>query len=83
MKQLSGAPLYGRLLALPTNNRLGWKGLSGANTVAYHLRRKKSFITWAPGANLKTFSLIICDELECLSLTSLKADLDFRFQRLI
>ncbi len=25
MKHLSGAPLYGRLLALPTNIRLGWK----------------------------------------------------------
>ncbi len=25
MKHLSGAPFYGRLLALPTNIRLGWK----------------------------------------------------------
>jgi hypothetical protein len=26
VKYLSGAPLYGRFLALPTNNKLGWKG---------------------------------------------------------
>jgi hypothetical protein len=32
VKHLSGAPLKGRLLALPTNNRLGWKGLPGENT---------------------------------------------------
>jgi hypothetical protein len=33
MKHLSGAPLYGRLLALPTNIRLGWKGSPGTNTL--------------------------------------------------
>jgi hypothetical protein len=32
------APLLGRLLALPTNTRLGWKGLHGTNTL-YILRR--------------------------------------------
>jgi hypothetical protein len=32
---MSGAPLLGRLLALPTNIRLGWKGLSGTNTLTY------------------------------------------------
>ncbi len=26
IKNPSGAPPYGKLLALPTNNRLGWKG---------------------------------------------------------
>jgi hypothetical protein len=26
---------FGRLLALPSNIRLGWKGLPGTNTVAY------------------------------------------------
>jgi len=31
VKHLSGAPLYGRPL-VPTNNRLGWKGLPGKNT---------------------------------------------------
>ncbi len=30
------APLWGRLLALPTNITLGWKGLSGINTQAYY-----------------------------------------------
>jgi len=35
VKHLSGAPLEGRLLALPTNNRLGWKDLPGANTLAH------------------------------------------------
>ncbi len=29
MKNLSGGPFWGRLLALPTNNRLGWKRLPG------------------------------------------------------
>ncbi len=33
---LSGAPLYGKLLALPANIRLGWKGLPGTNTQAYY-----------------------------------------------
>ncbi len=36
MKNLSGAPLLGRLLALPTNTRIGLKGLSGTNTLAYY-----------------------------------------------
>ena len=48
MKHLSDAPLLGRLLALPTNNRLGWKGLIGVNTLAYYKKltyRLKSFIT--------------------------------------
>ena len=36
MTHLSGAHLLGRLLALPTNNRLGWKGLPGANTITYY-----------------------------------------------
>ncbi len=29
-------PLKGRLLAVPTNNRLGWKCLLGANTLAFY-----------------------------------------------
>jgi hypothetical protein len=33
---LSGAPHEGRLLALPANIRLGWKGLPGINTLAYY-----------------------------------------------
>jgi hypothetical protein len=31
----SGAPLYGRLLALLANIRISWKGLKGTNTLAY------------------------------------------------
>ncbi len=31
VKFFSGTPLLGRLLALPTNIRLGWKDLSGTN----------------------------------------------------
>ena len=52
MKHLSGAPLYGRLLASPTNTRLGWKGLPGINTLAYYenslITPAKSFIVQAP-----------------------------------
>jgi hypothetical protein len=33
---LSDAPLLGRLLALPTNIRLEWKGLPGTNTAVYY-----------------------------------------------
>jgi len=36
VKHLSGAPLKGRFLSLPSNNRLGWKGLPGANTLAHY-----------------------------------------------
>ncbi len=36
LKHLSGAPYYGRFTALPTNIRLGWKGLAGTNSVAYY-----------------------------------------------
>ncbi len=31
----SGAPLYGKLLALPTNIRLEWKDLPESRTLAY------------------------------------------------
>jgi hypothetical protein len=52
VKHFSGAPLYGRLLALPTNIRLGWKGLPETNALAYYekaqLTAVKSFITLAP-----------------------------------
>jgi hypothetical protein len=36
MKHLSGAPLLGRLLPLPTNISLGWKGWQRTNTLAYY-----------------------------------------------
>ncbi len=44
--------LLGQTPALPTNIRLGWKGLSGTNTLAYYEKPKitciKSFIILAP-----------------------------------
>jgi hypothetical protein len=44
-------------LALPTNIRLGWKGLPGTNTLAYYenseITTVKSFIVKATGANVK------------------------------
>ncbi len=36
VKHLSGAPLKGRLLASPTNIRLGWISLPRTNTLAYY-----------------------------------------------
>ncbi len=35
MKDLSSAPLFGRLLTLPTNIRVGQNRLPGRNTLAY------------------------------------------------
>ncbi len=53
LKHLSSALLYDRLLALPTNIRLGWKGLTGTKTLAHYEKSQrtavKSFITLAPG----------------------------------
>ncbi len=36
VKHLSGVPLQGRFLALPTNTKPGWKGLPGTSTIAYY-----------------------------------------------
>ncbi len=53
MKYLSGAPFYRRLLALPANIKLGWKGLPLANVLAFYekssLTAIKSFITLSTG----------------------------------
>ncbi len=58
---LQYAPLLGRLLASPTNIRLGWKGLPGTNTLAYYenlqIMAVKSFILRAPGLRLTNLSL--------------------------
>jgi hypothetical protein len=47
------APLQGRLLALPTNIRLGWKGLPGTNTLAFYehllITDINIFMTLGPG----------------------------------
>jgi hypothetical protein len=45
------------------NNRLGWKGFLGTNTLAYYenlqIMDKKCFITFAPGVNVtKTFLFV-------------------------
>jgi hypothetical protein len=49
--------LVGRLLALPANIRLGWKGFTGKNALAYlapsSVTKKKSFITFPPGLLLQ------------------------------
>ncbi len=62
MKHLSGALLYGELLALPTNIRLGWKGSLGTNALTFYekayLTAVKSFITFATGHWAWTFSPI-------------------------
>ncbi len=65
MKHLSGAPLKGRLLALPTNIRLGRKGLQRTNTLAYneksYLTAVNSFITFATCVNpIKLFTEVTC-----------------------
>ncbi len=53
MKHFSGAPLYGSLLASPTNIRLGWKGLTWTKPLAYYknsyFTAVKSFITLITG----------------------------------
>jgi hypothetical protein len=36
MKHLSSSPLLGRLLAIPVNIILLWKGLPGTQTLAYY-----------------------------------------------
>jgi hypothetical protein len=66
VKHLSRATLQGRLLALPTN-RLGWRGLSRRNTLAYYenslIKAVKSFTTLCPGAKVMTLFTVIY---ECL-----------------
>jgi hypothetical protein len=56
VEHLSGTLLLGRLLTLSTNLRLGWKGLTGTNTLAYYkhslIAVVKSFITLTPGCLL-------------------------------
>ncbi len=53
LKNISGAPLYDRLLNLPTNNRLGRKGLPGTNALTYYEKSQitavKRFIILCPG----------------------------------
>ncbi len=57
MKHLSGSPLERRLLALPTNIRLRWKGLPGINILAYYgnlqITAVLGFMIQAPGLTHK------------------------------
>ncbi len=81
MKHLSGVPLLGRLLASPTNIRLGWKGLPGTYALAYYknlyLTAVKSFIALAHGTNIINlfcpYITDFCNKLECLSMASLSS----------
>jgi hypothetical protein len=56
VKHLSGAPLWGRLLALPSKFRLGWKGLLGTKNLAYYgislITTVKSFIRLSQVTNI-------------------------------
>ncbi len=56
MKHLSGASLYGRFLALPTNIRLGWKVHPGTKTLAHYenslITPVKSLVALTPGPML-------------------------------
>ncbi len=56
----------GRLLTSPTNIRLGWQYLPRSNTLAYYkysyLATVKSFITLAPGVNVRNLFTFIIDK---------------------
>jgi hypothetical protein len=60
--QNSGAPLEGRLLALPTNIRLGWKGLPG--TLAYFKKicklQTKKFYNIGPRTQASLIRYLYC-----------------------
>jgi hypothetical protein len=62
LMHLSRAPLKGRLLAIPTNIRLGLRGLPGINTFVYYeyslITAVKSFIAVAPGGKIYKTSFI-------------------------
>ncbi len=63
MEHLKGV-LLEKSLALPTNIRLGWRGLPGTNTLAYYENPEitvvKSLIVLTPGACvIKLFTAVI------------------------
>ncbi len=65
LKHLPGASLKGRLLALPTNIRVSWNGLSGTNTLVFY---QHSYITDVlyHCQCYKTFFTNLCTNLESL-----------------
>ncbi len=56
VKNLPGAPDKGRLLALPTNIILVWKGLSGKNTLAYYKHLQITAVRRVICYNIKPWS---------------------------
>jgi hypothetical protein len=68
VEYLSGALLQGRLPYLPLNIRLGWKGLSETNNVAFLSRasikaKEKSLKTFLSGAvAIKLFSSSLTED---------------------
>jgi hypothetical protein len=57
VQHLSGVPLFDKLVAKPTNNRLDWNGLPETDTLAYHKHPDVNFfITSAPGHNVRKLS---------------------------
>jgi hypothetical protein len=56
MKNLPCAPDKGRLLALPTNIKLVWKGLSGTNTLAYYKHLQITAVRRVVCCNIKPWS---------------------------
>ncbi len=61
MECLSDASFLGKLLVLPANVRLDWKGIAGANTLAYlasSSAANKFFITLTPGVNVSLFFFV-------------------------
>jgi hypothetical protein len=73
VKNLSGAPLYGKFLALPTNTRLGWKGLPGTNTLAYY---RNSLITTVISFMIRAPEMKNMNEVFNLNLFFLNSDLE-------
>ncbi len=78
LKNILDPPLQGRLLNLPTNNRLDWKGLLGIKLSSFLQKfvnhGQKSFITLGPGVNvIKLFCpqfAYFRNRLECFSQAS-------------
>jgi hypothetical protein len=79
VKNLTGAPLCGRLLALPVCGERGWKSLPGTNTLPYYenirLWKKHVSVTKAVASYYVIFSTII----ECFR--ARKKLLKFKFRR--
>ncbi len=49
---------YGRLLALPANTRLGWKGMPETNTLAYLMHLLVSKKMYSGACTIKTLTAV-------------------------